>query len=79
MINFNILGATTEELLPMFFDDTEKVIGQRLSVLAFDEDNCLVGMLGSGSYEKDDIEKYFGPPGEPVLELKDDYYDGKLL
>ena len=69
-----------DEMMPMFREKTKNIIGQKLSLLAFDEKDRLVGMLGCGIDEgTDEIEKVFGPKGEPVLQVKENYAEGRSL
>ncbi|KAE9547768.1 hypothetical protein FO519_009024 [Halicephalobus sp. NKZ332] len=70
------LGATVEEIIPMFRERTRSILNQKLSLIAFDEKNRLVGMLGCRMDGIEEIEKFFGPRGEPVLEFQDDYAQG---
>ncbi|KAE9549033.1 hypothetical protein FO519_007747 [Halicephalobus sp. NKZ332] len=71
------MGATMEEMLPMFRKRTRNIINQRLSLIAFDEKDRLVGMIGSEVIERvEEIKKAFGPRGQPVLEIKEDYAQG---
>ena len=66
-------------MMPMFREKTRNIIGQKLNLLAFDEKDRFVGMLGCGIDQGvEEIERVFGPRGKPVLETKEDYAQGRL-